>query len=196
LGQSRAHRDVRIDSRPVGEAAIRALLEDAFHGRRPQKLVPTQHARQEFILLSNISRSFDAGRPREQPRRNGVDSTVLGPFAAGLQRELEHGEYDPAARGGWAPLLVEGTVAWWNGTPIPNSLVEVQQTAPNRLYEVQDDAQPEGRLCASFRTDKPAISTSSQSCPSAVPFPSTELPDNCSGWWGGIRSGPHTFISQ
>jgi hypothetical protein len=40
------------------------------------------------------------------------------------------------------------------------------------------------RWDASFHTDKSAISTSSQSCPSAIPFHSTELPDNCSGQWG------------
>jgi len=59
-----------------------------------------QHARQEFILLSNISRSFAAGRPVNNRGGTGFDSTVLGPFAAGLQRELERGEYDPAEEDG------------------------------------------------------------------------------------------------
>jgi len=37
--------------------------------------------------------------------------------------------------------------------PIVNALVEVWQTAPNQLYDVQDEDQPDGHLRGSFRTD-------------------------------------------
>jgi len=53
-----------------------------------------QHARQEFILLSNISRSFDAGRPVNNRGGTGPIQRCSVRLPAGLQRELERGEYD------------------------------------------------------------------------------------------------------
>jgi hydroxyquinol 1,2-dioxygenase len=51
--------------------------------------------------------------------------------------------------------------------------VEVWQTAPNQLYDVQDDAQPEGHLRASFRTD--ALGRFSFKSVSPVSYP---IPDD------------------
>jgi protocatechuate 3,4-dioxygenase beta subunit len=110
--------------------------------------------RQEFILLSDIlgvSMLVDAVNNRAGAGL--TDSTVLGPFYAGPQRELRHGDPILLRDEDAPPLVVEGTVRSRNGDPIRDALVEVWQTAPNQLYDVQDDAQPEGHLRASFRTD-------------------------------------------
>ncbi len=39
------------------------------------------------------------------------------------------------------------------GEPVAGALIEVWQTAPDQLYDVQDSDQPQGHLRASFRTD-------------------------------------------
>ena len=113
----------------------------------------SQH-RQEFILLSDIlglSMLVDAVN-----HRSGVgitDSTVLGPFYAGPQRELAPGETILLREEDCEPVVLRGEVSTEGGAPIQNALVEVWQTAPNQLYDVQDHDQPEGHLRASFRTD-------------------------------------------
>lgn len=111
-------------------------------------------SRQEFILLSDIlgvSMLVDAVNNRAGTGL--TDSTVLGPFYAGPQRQLTNGDTILLRVENVPPLVVEGTVASQNGEPLRDALVEVWQTAPNQLYDVQDDAQPEGHLRASFRTD-------------------------------------------
>ena len=110
--------------------------------------------RQEFILLSDIlgvSMLVDAVN-----HRSGVgitDSTVLGPFYTGRQRELGPGEAILLRQEDGEPVTMTGKVSTEGGAPIQNALVEVWQTAPNQLYDVQDHDQPEGHLRASFRTD-------------------------------------------
>jgi catechol 1,2-dioxygenase len=81
------------------------------------------------------------------------ESTVLGPFYAGQQRELAAGESILLREEEGDPLEMRGHVTDSLGRPIANSLVEVWQTAPNQLYDVQDENQPSGHLRASFRTD-------------------------------------------
>jgi protocatechuate 3,4-dioxygenase beta subunit len=111
-------------------------------------------SRQEFILLSDIlgiSMLVDAIDHVGGP---GIsESTVLGPFYAGQQRELAAGESILLREEEGDPLEMRGHVTDSLGRPIANSLVEVWQTAPNQLYDVQDENQPSGHLRASFRTD-------------------------------------------
>ena len=110
--------------------------------------------RQEFILLSDIlgiSMLVDAIDHVGGP---GIsESTVLGPFYAGQQRELAAGESILLREEEAEPLEMRGRVTDSAGRPIANALVEVWQTAPNQLYDVQDENQPSGHLRASFRTD-------------------------------------------
>jgi protocatechuate 3,4-dioxygenase beta subunit len=110
--------------------------------------------RQEFILLSDIlgiSMLVDAIDHVGGPGLS--DSTVLGPFYAGQQRELAAGESILLRDEESDPLEMRGRVTDSQDRPIANALVEVWQTAPNQLYDVQDEDQPEGHLRGSFRTD-------------------------------------------
>src|SRR4051794_3020813 len=107
-------------------------------------------SRQEFILLSDIlgiSMLVDA--VNNHPGEGLTDSTVLGPFYTGRQRELAYGNTILLREEDGPPLIFKGTVVSRNGVPIRDALIEVWQTAPNQLYDVQDDAQPEGHLRAS-----------------------------------------------
>src|SRR5258705_3420762 len=81
------------------------------------------------------------------------DSTVLGPFYAGHQRELAQGASILLREEASEPLVMSGRVADPEGQPVRDALIEVWQTAPNQLYDVQDADQPQGHLRASFRTD-------------------------------------------
>jgi protocatechuate 3,4-dioxygenase beta subunit len=111
-------------------------------------------SRQEFILLSDIlgiSMLVDAVNNVAGP---GIsDSTVLGPFYAGQQRELSQGDSILLREDEGEPLVMSGRVTDPEGQPIAGALIEVWQTAPNQLYDVQDEHQPKGHLRASFRTD-------------------------------------------
>ena len=111
--------------------------------------------RQEFILLSDIlgvSMLVDAIANHAE---DGVsDSTVLGPFYAGPQRELDNGESILLREEDGEPLLMTGSVSDADGKPIAGAQVEVWQTATNQLYDVQDENQPHGHLRATFRTDE------------------------------------------
>jgi protocatechuate 3,4-dioxygenase beta subunit len=110
--------------------------------------------RQEFILLSDVlGVSMPVDAVNNRAREGLTDSTVLGPFYAGRQRELASGDTILLREEDAPPLFIEGSVASANGEPIQDALVEVWQTAPNQLYDVQDDGQPAGHLRASFRTD-------------------------------------------
>ncbi len=110
--------------------------------------------RQEFILLSDIlgiSMLVDAVNNVAGP---GIsDSTVLGPFYTGPQRELAQGATILLRAEDREPLVMHGRVGDAAGAPIANALIEVWQTAPNQLYDVQDADQPKGHLRASFRSD-------------------------------------------
>jgi len=111
-------------------------------------------SRQEFILLSDIlgiSMLVDAIDHVGGPGLS--ESTVLGPFYAGQQRELAAGESILLREEASDPLEMRGRVTDSQGRSIANALVEVWQTAPNQLYDVQDKDQPSGHLRASFRTD-------------------------------------------
>src|SRR5712671_7454903 len=111
-------------------------------------------SRQELILLSDIlgvSMLVDADDNVAAP---GIsDSTVLGPFYAGQQRELAQGDSILLREETGEPLVMTGHVTDPEGQPVAGALIEVWQTAPNQLYDVQDADQPEGHLRASFRTD-------------------------------------------
>src|SRR5882724_11155514 len=101
--------------------------------------------RQEFILLSDIlgvSMLVDAIAHHSDA---GItDSTVLGPFYTGLQRELNKGDSILLREEDGEALIMKGRVANASGEPIAGAQIEVWQTATNELYDVQDENQPRG----------------------------------------------------
>jgi protocatechuate 3,4-dioxygenase beta subunit len=130
-------------------------------------------SRQEFILLSDIlgvsmlvdAISNDAGE--------GItDSTVLGPFYAGPQRELDKGETILLREENGEPLVMRGRVANEDSAPIVGAKIEVWQTATNQLYDVQDSDQPHGHLRATFRTDANGEYEFKTVMPVSYPIPS------------------------
>ena len=111
-------------------------------------------SRQEFILLSDIlgvSMLVDA--VANQSGQGVSESTVLGPFYAGVQRELDKGDSILLREEDGEPLVMKGRIADADGKPIAGAQIEVWQTATNQLYDVQDEDQPHGHLRATFHAD-------------------------------------------
>jgi protocatechuate 3,4-dioxygenase beta subunit len=109
--------------------------------------------RQEFVLLSDtlgVSMLVDAINHRAVA--NATESTVLGPFYVAGARELPAGASIAGDTPG-EPTIVAGRVLTPTGQPISGALLDVWQTAPNGLYDVQDPNQPEMNLRGKFRTD-------------------------------------------
>src|SRR5712675_2475928 len=129
-------------------------------------------SRQELILLSDIlgvSMLVDAVDNVAGP---GIsDSTVLGPFYAGHQRELAQGDSILLREEEGEPLVMSGHVTDPDGWPVTDALIEVWQTAPNQLYDVQDKDQPQGHLRASFRTDTAGAYRFQTILPVSYPIP-------------------------
>ena len=128
--------------------------------------------RQEFILLSDIlgvSMLVDAVN---HPAAPGLaESTVLGPFYSGRQRELAAGESILLRPEPGEPLWMEGLITDAAARPVAGALIEVWQTAPNELYDVQDPSQPDGHLRATFRSDAGGAYAFQTILPTSYPIP-------------------------
>jgi protocatechuate 3,4-dioxygenase beta subunit len=108
--------------------------------------------RQETILLSDtlgvsmlVEMLNHAGAP------GTTEPTVFGPFHVAGAPERPSGASiveDEHAAG--EPLTVRGQVRDHEGRPVPGARLDVWQTAPNGLYDVQDPAQPEMNLRGIF----------------------------------------------
>ncbi|AYO75673.1 MULTISPECIES: dioxygenase [Sphingobium] len=129
-------------------------------------------SRQEFILLSDtlgVSMLVDA------INHNDGDvvtpSTVFGPFYSGIQRELATGASILLRPEDGDATLVSGSIADQDGNPIEGALIEVWQTAPCGLYDVQDQGQPEGHLRASFRSTPDGSYSFQTVLPVSYPIP-------------------------
>jgi protocatechuate 3,4-dioxygenase beta subunit len=111
--------------------------------------------RQEFILLSDvlgISMLIDA--INHGADGDASESTVLGPFYAGRQPTSLIGSSILKRHEPGELMTMEGRIADCDASPLAGALIEVWQTAPNGLYDVQDPAQPQGHLRATFQTDE------------------------------------------
>lgn len=109
--------------------------------------------RQEFILLSDtlgVSMLVDA--INHDDGEVVTPSTVFGPFYAGPQRELAAGASILLRPEDGDDTLVSGRITDENGDAVSGALIEIWQTAPCGLYDVQDQDQPEGHLRGSFRS--------------------------------------------
>ena len=133
-------REVRLSEAEWAEA-IRFLTET---GQR------SDAKRQEFILLSDtlgVSMLVDALN-RRWPA-GATPSTVLGPFFVEGAPELPDGANIMRGQGG-LPAVVSGRVLASDGRPVAGASLDVWQTAPNGLYDVQDATQPEMNLRGRF----------------------------------------------
>ncbi|GAC1377077.1 MAG: intradiol ring-cleavage dioxygenase [Ktedonobacteraceae bacterium] len=140
-------------------AAIREVgLTEQEWGAAIQFLTKTGHMsddkRQEFILLSDITgvtMLVDAINHRVPG--TATESTIFGPFYRDGAPELPLGA-SISKDGKGEPALVSGRVLSTAGTPIPNALLDVWETAENGVYEQMDPEQPDMNLRGKFRSDK------------------------------------------
>jgi len=114
--------------------------------------------RQEVILLSDVlglSALVDAMNHRVPA--GATESTVLGPFFVEGAPELPNGAdltagVDTSNAPG-EPTWVNGRVLTLDGQPVVGAAVDVWQTRPDALYDVQDDDEAM-QMRARFRTDE------------------------------------------
>ena len=108
--------------------------------------------RQEFILLSDtlgVSTLVELINNRKSPGM--TETSVLGPFWVEGAPHLPPGA--SIVRDGSVPdLLVRGRVHDARGQPIAGAELDVWQTAPNGMYDVQDPNQPAMNLRGKFTT--------------------------------------------
>jgi hydroxyquinol 1,2-dioxygenase len=127
--------------------------------------------RQEFILLSDtlgISTLIELINNRKSP--GSTETSVLGPFWVEGAPMFESGA--SIVRDGSTPLMrVQGRVIGAEGAPITGALVDVWQTAPNGLYDVQDPGQPEMNMRGRFRTQSDGIFEFRTLPPASYPIP-------------------------
>jgi len=108
--------------------------------------------RQEFILLSDtlgVSTLVELINNRKSPGM--TETSVLGPFWVEGAPHLPPGG-SIVKDGSVADLLVHGRVHDPEGRPIEGAVLDVWQTAPNGMYDVQDPNQPEMNLRGKFTT--------------------------------------------
>ncbi len=95
--------------------------------------------RQEFILLSDVfgvSMLVDA---MNHPTDSGsTDSTVLGPFYVNGAPPLPPGASIANEGTGGQPVLFSGIVASDDGQPVAGAQLDVWQTSPDGLYDIQE----------------------------------------------------------
>jgi hydroxyquinol 1,2-dioxygenase len=128
--------------------------------------------RQEFILLSDtlgLSMLVDALNNRREGRE--TPSTVLGPFYVAGAPDLPMGADIAANTEGGVKTLVSGRVLDAQGKAIEGAVLDVWQTAPNGLYDVQDPKAPEFNLRGRFRTGADGVYSFHTVKPVSYPVP-------------------------
>jgi len=128
--------------------------------------------RQEYILFSDVLGAtilVDAINHRKQG--GATESSVLGPFYLEGAPEVASGS-DLTGDTEGEPVVVRGRVKDTQGNPIPEAELDVWQTAPNGLYDVQDPDQPEFNLRAKVRTDANGAYEFRTMKPVSYPIPS------------------------
>jgi catechol 1,2-dioxygenase len=109
-------------------------------------------SRQEFILLSDtlgVSTLVELINNRKSP--GATETSVLGPFYVEGAPDLAMGA--SIIKDGSTPdFLMQGRVHDADGRPIAGAVLDVWQTAPNGMYDVQDPNQPRMNLRGRFTT--------------------------------------------
>ncbi|GHB59702.1 hydroxyquinol 1,2-dioxygenase [Streptomyces umbrinus] len=108
--------------------------------------------RQEFVLFSDVlgvSMLVETLNGAEE----GTESTVLGPFHMTESPRRELGDSIDLLGTG-RPCVVSGRVLAADGTPLPDTELDVWQCSEDGFYDVQQpDVQPPGNGRGLFRTD-------------------------------------------
>lgn len=129
--------------------------------------------RQEVILFSDtlgISMLVEMINHRAAP--GTTEPTVFGPFhVEGAPPRDFAGSIVVDDVPGSRPLRLHGAVRSLDGTPIRGATLDVWQTAPNGLYDVQDDQQSEMNLRGVFTTDAGGRYEINTIVPTAYPIP-------------------------
>jgi catechol 1,2-dioxygenase len=109
--------------------------------------------RQEFILLSDVlGVSMLAELINGQTGEDVTSNTVLGPFFVAGQPVVEMGATILKREEPGEPLVIHGVVRNACGAPVEGARIDVWQTAPNGLYDIQDSDAPRGHLRGAFVT--------------------------------------------
>lgn len=127
--------------------------------------------RQEFILLSDtlgISRLVDSINHSQSD--STTPSSLLGPFYRSGTKRMAAGSSIANDTPG-EPLFITGTVRSETGAAIQGAELDVWQTAPNGLYDVQDPNQPDMNLRGIFVTDATGSFALRAVQPNSYPIP-------------------------
>jgi catechol 1,2-dioxygenase len=109
--------------------------------------------RQEFILLSDtLGVSMLVELMNQMSSATATEPTVLGPFYLPGAPTLAMGSSIALEESEGEPLIFRGTVRNTLGIPLERARLEVWQTAPNGLYDVQDPSQPSFNYRGVFET--------------------------------------------
>lgn len=127
--------------------------------------------RQEFILLSDtlgVSTLVELINNRKQP--GSTETSVFGPFWVAGAPDLPPGA-SIARDATPADLRVEGRVHGPDGAPVAGALLDVWQTAPSGMYDVQEPSQPEMNFRGRFRSDAAGRFHFRTTQPTSYPIP-------------------------
>lgn len=109
--------------------------------------------RQEYILLSDtLGATILMDAINHRAPEGATESSVLGPFYREGAPTMERGASIAGDTEGEA-VTFRGRVHAPDGRPIEGAVLDIWQTAPNGLYEVQDPDQPDFNLRGKFVTD-------------------------------------------
>ena len=110
--------------------------------------------RQEFILMSDtLGASMLIDSINNRKVDDATESSVLGPYYRTSAPELENGDSINMTNERDS-LEVHGLVSDQHHNPIKGAILDIWQTAPNGLYDVQDDKQPDMNLRGKICTDR------------------------------------------
>ena len=127
--------------------------------------------RQEFILLSDtlgVSTLVELINNRKSPGM--TETSVLGPFWVEGAPHLPMGA-SIVKDGSTADLLVHGRVHDPQGKPVSQAVLDVWQTAPNGMYDVQDPSQPAMNFRGKFTTGADGAYDLRTAPPTPYPIP-------------------------
>ena len=127
--------------------------------------------RQEFILMSDTlgaSMLVDAINNRKVDL--ATESSVLGPYYLPSAPEIKNGDSINFGVEG-EELLISGHVLGQDNKPITDAILDIWQTAPNGLYDVQDHEQPDMNLRGRLTTDTTGHYSFRSVRPASYPIP-------------------------